>query len=47
MVRVARDPSEWACLVLGAKEINLVSGRVITPLSMALQSIDTSTSARL
>jgi len=26
--------NHWTCLILGAKRINLVTGKVITPLSM-------------
>lgn len=34
-------------LILGASETNLVGGKVITPLFMTLQSINTTTSAHL
>jgi len=47
VVTVVGGPSQWPCLILGEKGINFESGRVITPLFMALQSIETTTSVRL
>jgi len=45
MVRVVEYPNKWVYLALGMKGIKLVCGRLITPLTMALQRIETTTSA--
>jgi len=48
MVKVARGPSHWTCLVLGVKGTTyLVCGWMITVWDQALQSLGTTTGAQL